>query len=224
MKTNTHFWSYLAQFFLEREMFQTKVVEKIKTHILCSITFFFETRAVYEIMWENIVERGRPQLTIWRMHIACWIPKDTDTHSEYVNTYCFSTATMVMRTRVNFTEHVHYCLVGTKKIGYSTDIWFLTYGLTVLAEMTSPQYDNIRTANWITGSLCFMTAVGNHAALRIERAASMPVWQVRSTRSISQHYLLHASGLEYAVCCALRIVLCANSYCFTKQHFTGWSL
>ena len=40
MKTNTHFWSYLAQFFLEWEMFQTKVVEKIKTHILCSINFF----------------------------------------------------------------------------------------------------------------------------------------------------------------------------------------
>ena len=41
MKTNIHFLSYLAHFFLEREMFRTKVVEKIKTHISCSITFFF---------------------------------------------------------------------------------------------------------------------------------------------------------------------------------------
>jgi len=32
-------------------MFQTKVVEKIKTHILCSVFFFFENRALYEIMW-----------------------------------------------------------------------------------------------------------------------------------------------------------------------------
>ena len=33
-------------------MFQTKLVKKIKTHILCSVTFFFfENRAVYEIMW-----------------------------------------------------------------------------------------------------------------------------------------------------------------------------
>jgi hypothetical protein len=23
-------------------------------------------------------------MTIWRMRIACWIPKATDTHSEYV--------------------------------------------------------------------------------------------------------------------------------------------
>jgi len=24
-------------------------------------------------MWENMIERDRPQMTIWRMHIACWI-------------------------------------------------------------------------------------------------------------------------------------------------------
>jgi hypothetical protein len=41
MKTNTHFATDLAQFFLQREMFQMKVVEKIKTHISYSITFFF---------------------------------------------------------------------------------------------------------------------------------------------------------------------------------------
>ena len=40
MHTDTHFCSHLAQFYLEREMFQTKVVQKIKTHILCSVTFF----------------------------------------------------------------------------------------------------------------------------------------------------------------------------------------
>jgi hypothetical protein len=41
MKTNTHVWSYPAQFFLEWEMFQMKLVQKIKKHILRSITFFF---------------------------------------------------------------------------------------------------------------------------------------------------------------------------------------
>jgi len=35
----TFFKSYLDHF-LEWEMFQTKVVEKIKTRILCSVTFF----------------------------------------------------------------------------------------------------------------------------------------------------------------------------------------
>jgi hypothetical protein len=36
MNTYVCFWSYLAQSLLEWEMFQTEVVEKIKTNILCS--------------------------------------------------------------------------------------------------------------------------------------------------------------------------------------------
>jgi hypothetical protein len=70
-------------------MLQTKVVEKIKTHILCSVTFFFENHAVYEKMWKNIVERDRPQMTIWRMRIACWMPNATNTLSEYVTIIAF---------------------------------------------------------------------------------------------------------------------------------------
>jgi hypothetical protein len=60
-----------------------KVTKKIKTHILCSVTFFFN-RPVYEIMWKNIVELGRPQRTTWRMRFECWIPKVTITHSQYL--------------------------------------------------------------------------------------------------------------------------------------------
>ena len=60
-----------------------KVVEKIKTHIVCSVTFF-ENRVVYEIIWKNIVDRGRPQMTVWRMRIACWITKATNTHTQIV--------------------------------------------------------------------------------------------------------------------------------------------
>jgi hypothetical protein len=84
MKTDVHFWSYLAHFFLEWELFQTKVVDKIKTHTLRSITFFSESRAVYEIMWKNIVELGKLQTTIQIMRNVCWITKATNTHSEYV--------------------------------------------------------------------------------------------------------------------------------------------
>jgi len=61
-------------------MFQKKRVEKLKTQILCPVTFF-ENLAVYEIRWENIVEWSKPQMTIWRMRIACSIPKATNTQS-----------------------------------------------------------------------------------------------------------------------------------------------
>jgi hypothetical protein len=40
MKTFPHLWQYLSELFLEWEMFQTKIVEKIETHISRSITFF----------------------------------------------------------------------------------------------------------------------------------------------------------------------------------------
>jgi hypothetical protein len=45
---------------------------------------FSEKLAFYEIMWENLVEPVRPQMIIWRMRIACFIPKAKNTHSEYV--------------------------------------------------------------------------------------------------------------------------------------------
>jgi hypothetical protein len=63
MKTCSHLGQYLAEFFLEWEMFQIRVTEKIKTHILYSVTFS-ENRAVYEIMSKNVVEPERSQTTI----------------------------------------------------------------------------------------------------------------------------------------------------------------
>jgi hypothetical protein len=83
MKTNIHFLSYVALFSLELETFQTKTVEKNETRFMFS-NFFFENRAVYEIMWRKTVESDRPQAAIWRMRILCWIPKATNTLSEYV--------------------------------------------------------------------------------------------------------------------------------------------
>jgi hypothetical protein len=35
-------------------------------------------------MWKIIFALGRPQMTVWRMRFAWWIPKATLTHSEYV--------------------------------------------------------------------------------------------------------------------------------------------
>ena len=37
-------------------MFHANVLQKIKTYILCSINFSPESRAIYEIMWKNIVQ------------------------------------------------------------------------------------------------------------------------------------------------------------------------
>ena len=43
-----------------------------------------ETRAAYEKMWKNIIQPDKPHMTIWRMRIACWVPKATSTHTQVV--------------------------------------------------------------------------------------------------------------------------------------------
>jgi hypothetical protein len=53
------------------------------THFVFS-NFSFENLTFYEIMWKYFPELDKPPMTIWRMRIACWIPKATNTHSGYV--------------------------------------------------------------------------------------------------------------------------------------------
>ena len=46
--------------------------------------FFLENHTIYEIMWKNKVEPNRPQTATRWMGFGWWIPKATNTHSEYV--------------------------------------------------------------------------------------------------------------------------------------------
>jgi hypothetical protein len=98
-------------------MFYTKVVDKIKTHILCSITFF-ENCAVYEIMLKNKVEpEGPGMMSQYGARVAWSISKATcmhvpgHTHTHKCHIYCFSMATMICEC----TSVLHYmyivCLV-----------------------------------------------------------------------------------------------------------------
>ena len=63
MKIYVNLWEYLAVFILEWEIFQAKVVEKLKTHFM-SNNSFVENRAGYEILWKNKIEPDKPQMTI----------------------------------------------------------------------------------------------------------------------------------------------------------------
>ena len=65
-------------------MFQTKVIEMNKIHILCSLTFLRKS-------WRlciNVEKYGTARQTtdniIRRMRFACWISEATDTPSQYV--------------------------------------------------------------------------------------------------------------------------------------------
>ena len=93
-----------------------KNVSEQKLHINSQNIYFVfnnffppENRAIHEIMWKNVVERSRPQMTIWRMRTACWIPKATNT-LRLSNTHRFSTATMVARAHLGVTLRYIGCL------------------------------------------------------------------------------------------------------------------
>ena len=83
IKANVNVWWYLADS-SEREILQTNVVEKIKTHILCSITFFQKSCRLCDNVEKYCRAGQATDDNIRRMRIACWLPKATNTHSEYV--------------------------------------------------------------------------------------------------------------------------------------------
>jgi len=99
MKTSIHFWLYLAEVFLEWEIFQIKVVDKIKTHILYSITLFRKKC----FLWRNVEKYFRAE----------WATDDNMAHAHFMldtkgykytlticNTHCFPTVTVIARTHL----------------------------------------------------------------------------------------------------------------------------
>ena len=84
MKINMNFLIISLSVLLRKRLFQAKAEDKLEIHIIFSINFSLGNRAVCEIMWNNTVQPNRPQVTIWRMLIACWITKATNTLLEYV--------------------------------------------------------------------------------------------------------------------------------------------
>ena len=67
MKTST-FLVVVCSFLPRMKNISEKSCREWK-HVLYSITFFFpEKRVVCEIMWKNIVERDRPQMTMVQAH------------------------------------------------------------------------------------------------------------------------------------------------------------
>ena len=64
-------------------MFRANVFrENQNTNFVFSNFFFSENHTIYQIMWKNMVQSDRPQMTIWRMRIACWTTETLDTNTQ----------------------------------------------------------------------------------------------------------------------------------------------
>jgi hypothetical protein len=73
MKTNAHLWSYLVQFFLEWEMFQTKGSQKIKTHFMLN-NITPPPRNSWRL-WVNVEKYGRDRRAVYdkMAHVHCML-------------------------------------------------------------------------------------------------------------------------------------------------------
>ena len=83
------------------EVFQKTSCTESKTHILCSITFFFLKSSffLYNVELYGTTRQATEDNKIRCVRFAFWTSKAADTHSEYVILIAFSTATTVTRTR-----------------------------------------------------------------------------------------------------------------------------
>jgi hypothetical protein len=68
---------------------------------------FIVNCAVYEITWKNSVQPDRPQMTIWRMRVACWLTKATNTLSEYVIIIVFFSLRQWLHERVSMLRYTY---------------------------------------------------------------------------------------------------------------------
>jgi hypothetical protein len=97
-------------------MFQTKVVEKIKTHFASNN--LFPKIVKFEIIWKNNVESDRPQMTTWL--ITCWITQLTLSHSlthselDYVILTAFPLQQWLHEHASVLRLYVHACLTITE--------------------------------------------------------------------------------------------------------------
>jgi hypothetical protein len=124
MMTCIRLW-YLAEYLLKWDMFQPKVVEKIKPHFMLSNSPPPENPPVYEIMW---LKYGRTRHVTDDTIIRCvrfvwWVNKATDP-LRIRNIYSFSTVTIVKRTRLSLR---YACVVNS-------EVMDACYVLTVLCS------------------------------------------------------------------------------------------
>jgi len=89
MKTNIYIFDHFSLISAWNQKCFRQNCRENKNKRFCLIYICFEDRDVYEILWANILQPGRPRMSIRYMRIACCITKATHTVT-LRNIYCFS--------------------------------------------------------------------------------------------------------------------------------------
>ena len=115
-------------------------------------------------MWKKFVERGRRQMTIWRMRIVCRVTKARDTHSEHViliafplqqwlrlrvSLICYSYIACLVHAFV-FGITISRCLEGANQLSIGHTASLFTVEETFLFNCQTKQKSYPRTQNGYT--------------------------------------------------------------------------
>jgi hypothetical protein len=196
MKTNIHYWSYLVQFFLEREKFQTKVVDRIKAHVLKS-TFFF-SKIVTFMRCPKKKNIGGQAIVGSMAHVHC--TPDTKGYKYILrkrDTYCFSTAKMVTRTRLNvMLQHITWltlCYSTLPDVQYNISLY--AWSPTSSISFTFSKLSAVSAAH--LGHACYIPAhfillLFNYPNRRSDKTAQIP--SLYKCLQPSYHYRLLSAG------------------------------
>ena len=139
MKIFRHLWQYVAEFFLELEMFQIKVVEKIRTHILCPVTFSRKSCR----LWDNVENYGGAREAAdgkWR-RVACWVSKAT--HAESHARACAYTHTHTQHRNMQYLLlfHGHNCYAKAPRCPFPVFLCGIVSAMSgVLAAVTTKSF------------------------------------------------------------------------------------
>ena len=107
MNTYVPLWNCLFQFFLELVSDKSSTGNQKRTFYVQQC--LSQNGAVCDLMWKKCGRaRHATDDNITRcMRFACWITEATDTHTQNMYTYCFSTTKIVTRTRLSVTLYIY---------------------------------------------------------------------------------------------------------------------
>ena len=234
---------------LEMRSISVKVVEKIKTHILCSIKFSRKSCK----LWDNVENYGRAREAIddniiRRMRISCSITKATDTHkhSQYVILIAFPQQ-QLFRKRASLLRYTYiFCLCFSPNIFLScssaSHLVTLTHSLSLSHKHTHTHSHNhaailcllltvtINHVKAVTRSLPFCLPLTLSVTLSHERYLTQSV--IHSAQSLSELLpviCISRSGSRVFACSVLWRVLAplghtTRAVLTKRNHYTYFSV
>jgi len=103
------------------------IVGDIKTHILCSVTFFRKSYSLWDKVEYHCTAGHATDYNMVHAHFM--LDSEGYKHALRIcNTYCFSTASVVVRTCLSIMSYVHFLFKGKGQRCTGTEALYRPYG------------------------------------------------------------------------------------------------